>query len=524
MIKMKRKRDSSHPSFTPKAEVFIVPWFSKSEWLEVREKLFSGDMQEMQWAVERLAIWKCRQPKNIPKPVEVTEMLIRARVKDLKFHRHGLVPYKSDAGLAINYVSGIVRFMAMVGSLQHDREEGSSFTETLRSLEIPEWMAKLRNDAAHYQLPSTPLLRTGCQVALDWLQAHYWDSQEEIMHDLIVQPKEMILDVPVQNELRPLLVKYQQLRYEGMKLTGARRGSGKEMRLNELRLSKTVASLQKICHREMMGFVDAIVHPGFLVPKFDHLEALLSPTEREFLNSETIRLPSSLLQFWRPILDFFKSISTLQVLMETLIIENAQRDPLSQRMATAWVLQLVKETSGSPHFDWFGLMETTLKRPNVYTPPLLTDILMQQELDFDDTLKQTLLGLVQILLGTFNSEDSSKIKKKAEELQIFTVEDLKEEFNECVDTEASGPWRLASSQVHWDKLPAGILPSEALNTMLETNELDDSDNESALPWPANQFEEDNLEDAEGEELLHNHVEESVQHSSHFNGENYLVLF
>jgi hypothetical protein len=54
-------------------------------------------------------------------------------------------------------------------------------------------------EAAHNELPSLPLLQHGSKKALDWLSSHYWDVQQQALHDAqtllrlkLVQHSEMV--------------------------------------------------------------------------------------------------------------------------------------------------------------------------------------------------------------------------------------------------------------------------------------------------------------------------------------------
>lgn len=40
---------------------------------------------------------------------------------------------------------------------------------------IPDWLVDLRHDATHCSLPSLEILEAGCNLALTWLQSHYWE-------------------------------------------------------------------------------------------------------------------------------------------------------------------------------------------------------------------------------------------------------------------------------------------------------------------------------------------------------------
>jgi len=82
---------------------------------------------------------------------------------------------------------------------QSQKRNTTSVASRAEAAELPRVLVDIRHEAAHNELPSLPLLQHGSKKALDWLSSHYWDVQQQALHDAqtllmlkLVQHSEMV--------------------------------------------------------------------------------------------------------------------------------------------------------------------------------------------------------------------------------------------------------------------------------------------------------------------------------------------
>ncbi|CAK9198992.1 unnamed protein product [Sphagnum jensenii] len=175
-----------------------VPWESWQQWHHTRRCLFSSDSALVAKALDRITAWQCRG--RVPVAVEITGELISIHQRDPQFtaglpETAAILPGEM---LRMMYAMAIMRLVNGVVD-QSQKRNTTSVALRAEAAELPRVLVDIRHEAAHNELPSLPLLQDGSKKALDWLSSHYWDVQQQALHDAqtllrlkLVQHSEMV--------------------------------------------------------------------------------------------------------------------------------------------------------------------------------------------------------------------------------------------------------------------------------------------------------------------------------------------
>ncbi|XP_063244033.1 uncharacterized protein LOC134543128 [Bacillus rossius redtenbacheri] len=165
--------------------VKIVPWFCTEEWDYVCKLVYSDDVKQQTKGFEHLLVWKARVP-SLPASVTCTLELLQVRLQDQllwqKVARGEASPH-AEQELRLAYATVVMRFLNHLASLFQNMQSQTLYS-VAKKLHIPEWVVKIRHDAAHDgSLPSVDVLRSAAGYALSWLHEYWWKPQALCLSD-----------------------------------------------------------------------------------------------------------------------------------------------------------------------------------------------------------------------------------------------------------------------------------------------------------------------------------------------------
>ncbi len=156
----------------------LVPWIDWTEWMMVKNGLYSarmdGDMASTENALEVVSLWRLRG--RLPHACESSAQLVEIIIKDNQS--------RSENELKMLYSIAILR--GINGLV--DPSQQSLYNDSVHSIAtkigLPTWLVELRHDATHQLLPSLNILREGSKQLLQWYYDNYWQVQMEFLAQL----------------------------------------------------------------------------------------------------------------------------------------------------------------------------------------------------------------------------------------------------------------------------------------------------------------------------------------------------
>ncbi|KAJ3289662.1 rRNA-processing protein las1 [Borealophlyctis nickersoniae] len=256
----------------------LVPWTNRQEWEQVYSWLYAGnDFDQLalrDLGIKRVKAWSSRG--KVPHAVDATASLLEAWRRDGcggMYMTNGVTEHE----IRLLYSMTFIRFVNGLVDTAQRGMYASSVASIADHLGLPGWFVDLRHSGTHDDLPSLPLLRAGCQQALQWLDENYWTMQKNYVADTT-------------EEIRESLKKYKNLRKKKEKDTlGPRQAEELETALASIATTLTFDSYREI-------LLPMLLERGFLVP--------LAKKKRSSYPSLT--LPEPLSRIWVPALDRFE--------------------------------------------------------------------------------------------------------------------------------------------------------------------------------------------------------------------------
>jgi len=124
-----------------------------------------------------VAVWRKRSPFRLPHAIETTCKLSEAVLCDV----NGSV---SNDALCSLYSMAILRGVnGLADSANQKSSTASSVASLTSSLGLPTWLADLRHDVSHNDLPELGCLRLGAARLLSFLFLRYWDEKRDAVLD-----------------------------------------------------------------------------------------------------------------------------------------------------------------------------------------------------------------------------------------------------------------------------------------------------------------------------------------------------
>ncbi|KAI8589499.1 Las1-like-domain-containing protein [Geranomyces variabilis] len=333
-----------------------VPWASQLEWEDVFAWLYAGlDHSECvatrSRGVRRVKAWTSRG--KVPHAVDSTASLVEVWLRDGCGGVYG-PSNVSQLELRLLYTMTFIRFVNGVVDANQRGMYASSVANLAEQLGLPGWFVDLRHAGTHDQLPTLPLLRSGCTQALQWLHANYWIVQKTYVANTT-------------SDLRSLLGRYKLAMKQNAK------GNSKLLSDSPNILSEAAAVTTPDNYSDIL--IPLLFEPGFLVPA----------TAKKRIDNPDAALPEALVSLWADALAFFERTwpgfidDMFQQIVATLIelsptSDGTDRLANSSYLATlaGWAkhcLALYIITRPSDAVE--AALETCLRLVNIYTSPLV---------------------------------------------------------------------------------------------------------------------------------------------------------
>jgi hypothetical protein len=148
----------------------------------VKRKLvdYKGDLRRNQEALDWIACWRCRG--RVPMAVEATAEIIQLNIQGS--------PSSYLQRLAISMV--LVRLVNGISGNLQKGVYAKSVADLAQSVGLPRILVDLRHEATHNNLPSLNILSIAADQALEWLEEHYWNAQEQQLRSQSKQIEEIL--------------------------------------------------------------------------------------------------------------------------------------------------------------------------------------------------------------------------------------------------------------------------------------------------------------------------------------------
>ncbi|CAI5646819.1 unnamed protein product [Oreochromis niloticus] len=434
---------------------YVVPWFNKAEWEQVRDNLFSMDPSLQRFALDRILAWRARCPNSLPLAVESTAYLVRCQMRD----RSGQL---TGEDLIMMYAIALA-----------------------------------------------------CKVVLEWLQQEFWSRQlgrapderwdlqshGEDEDELVARQKE----VDAYRKARELLISYEKDQYQAFD-DGSFEDKEKSLWQAPLAdMSWLLGEIKQFALESSELLVDVLLEDRFLVPTMEQLETLGCATSDSASPTEP-RVPQTFLRFWLLLLKMLNSPSFIHLFLEKLFVELKllSKEPDGHRCfyISAWITEvlLCNNNKFDYHFEtqdrifinriqlrWQQLLSACLDAPCISTPHLIQLILDDMEHPPPQETREKLFQLCSIYTQTERSEDSTPLQKQQ---PIYTVEMLLDKMQHSrqdarplhsspMDSERSeerkwadllaeralalrgSPWQVCTDNVSWKNYPLGKAPGQS---------------------------------------------------------------
>ncbi|KAJ3161343.1 rRNA-processing protein las1 [Geranomyces michiganensis] len=229
----------------------------------------------------------------------------------------------------------------------------ASVANLAEQLGLPGWFVDLRHAGTHDQLPTLPILRSGCTQALQWLHTNYWIVQKTYVANTT-------------SDLRSLLGRY--------KVAMKQKAKGNSQLFMDLPNILSDAATVTTPDNYSDILIPLLIEPGFLVP--------VTITKR--IETPDAALPDALVALWADALDFFERTwpgfiddmfqQIVAILGETFSATEGA-DPLanSSYLATlaGWAKHCLTSYIVMRPSDLETAMETCLRSINIYTSSLV---------------------------------------------------------------------------------------------------------------------------------------------------------
>lgn len=178
-----------------------LPFADWDEWLNLARLVKSPegydiDTVSLQEFLQIVALWRLRG--RVPHAVESTahliEILAADKCSNVKFSNIGIVDSahygsvgdrRSDQELRMLFSLALIRGVnGLVDAVQQGQFAGLSIMTVAERIGLPSWIAEIRHDATHNQLPPLTVLRSAARQLLRWYFDRYWGLQASLLNSM----------------------------------------------------------------------------------------------------------------------------------------------------------------------------------------------------------------------------------------------------------------------------------------------------------------------------------------------------
>ncbi|EDV24453.1 uncharacterized protein TRIADDRAFT_56260 [Trichoplax adhaerens] len=408
----------------------LVGWRDKQEWLQVFNWLFSNEWSLQERGIERVAAWKSKRNEKLPLAIECTIMLIRAYLNDV----YQLV---DPLSARLTYSMSLVRFINSMTDLMQNKLYARPISYLANTIGLPDWLVDVRHEATHAGLPSLDVLRTACNVALDWLRTQYWESQ-------------LVSFQETEDFIAQSLEKYwlEQVEVVISKSKKKKRTSPTAISLIN-KIKKRVT-----CDDIIETMIPMLTKSDFFIPTLANLKRLNLDHTR--LNCKATHkestLPDELIYVWEPML--LELQTAFQMFLPHLITEiltqldeeNEDGNPSRAFIITAWIRYIFNQISEGKFIIngslpiWWTVLKTILRFPDLLSLEITKRLFQLLNPEPNEKFKQQIVNLISIYLRTRQTDttEDNQIHTDKEEYTPNQLTDIwKTNTNKLLNNECS---------------------------------------------------------------------------------------
>eukprot|EP00057_Strongylocentrotus_purpuratus_P026084 XP_011680558.1 PREDICTED: uncharacterized protein LOC764633 [Strongylocentrotus purpuratus] len=351
----------------------------------------------------------------------------------------------------------ITRFVNLLTEEQQKFGRGKPVHEVALKIGLPKWIVDIRHQGTHGHMPKREVLESALRFGLNWLKVTFWEAHiKEMCTDKQVQDDDF--DLKLREKIRGITAEY---------------------------MENYLAYL--------------LTQDGYLVPTPDQEKALCITSGMNDSRSED--LPTSLVNFWGPLLDFARPCGLEHLIIDSIINQlsritsggssgDAKEGPVV-RYLLGWAKNLMKRNAvtlrsdpvnrGSPPqkrnrreaSEWSKTLKKCIEKPNKHNMKLLPCLLELQDPRLEKTAEETLIKIAKAMVHGPNGMtlptnglpslddmeamiDSSRKGKGNPMLDLLSAGKRDAQNRTAVD--ATEPWHVTSDLVDWSHTPLGVLP------------------------------------------------------------------
>ncbi|XP_040568400.1 uncharacterized protein [Lepeophtheirus salmonis] len=357
----------------------VVPWYSESEWISVRNQILSSSKTNWEEAKARIYCWKARV-ERLPAGVETTLCLLQAKLSPAS--------PEMDPSIRLTLSAAVIRFLNHLSHIGKHRYNCDTFDEAVIKLGIPNWLIGLRHEATHGSMTNMDLLCSGLDFCWNWICINYWSSDPDVIDSDLNEEEdnnEMQVEGDSEEEdesderLSPALECYFYLsiykiwktkRVDALKdqpelfdhlqslwnkaTTTLQEGrSSKKRRKKEIFQNlfiKEAINVMRIVIFDAAGkdinkFIDILLSEHLLFPQLDILRSLLKENQLDKSIVLYQDLPPSLIEIWNEAIKFISDNKMLSDLFMCLVknLDGVTDVPRYIRaMSCGWILEIAR--------------------------------------------------------------------------------------------------------------------------------------------------------------------------------------
>ncbi|KAG7165146.1 Ribosomal biogenesis protein LAS1L-like [Homarus americanus] len=443
--------------------LYIVPWFSIQEWLEVYEGAFSDDISRWKAALNAMIVWQARVDK-LPSGIDVTLPLLQAKVIDAD-------PTVEKSVKSVLLATAIQRFVSSIVKLPQTKYfQKQSMHDLATDIGLPLHLVDLRNEIIHGNGGWTggQTVHHALETAYKWIKGYYWDAESKEMQD---QSEESTPPQIPQDEWCKF--KKVMTMYAATLLSDARTAS-KKMCLQKKACRYLVWNLESLYPHNPQEFVEAIVSHLLIPESIPDLEQRLKCAGPRgcgcFFENRVISGVD-------PILCSLHEMEGSTELLFTCLIKKGREN---SKEASEWVRLLAAGILGRSVFYYQKThcrnhdlnldKNLDVNWETVVMELLETEIMSCPETGFSKSQREDVEELFQTLKGS-TKEDLQQVKasKKALKDVTYTIDDVIKVAEKHSENTLTKMQKLKNSieflgtDITYADAPLGILPHQRDN-------------------------------------------------------------
>ncbi|XP_030829891.1 uncharacterized protein LOC100887944 [Strongylocentrotus purpuratus] len=385
----------------------------------------------------------------------------------------------------------ITRFVNLLTEEQQKFGRGKPVHEVALKIGLPKWIVDIRHQGTHGHMPKREVLESALRFGLNWLKVTFWEAHiKEMCTDKQVQDDDF--DLKLREKIRGITAEYMDYMVNARTLVNGRpQHPGKEI------LQKLNKPLRNYASKNYLAYL--LTQDGYLVPTPDQEKALCITSGMNDSRSED--LPTSLVNFWGPLLDFARPCGLEHLIIDSIINQlsritsggssgDAKEGPVV-RYLLGWAKNLMKRNAvtlrsdpvnrGTPPqkrnrreaSEWSKTLKKCIEKPNKHNMNLLPCLLELQDPRLGKTAEETLIKIAKAMVhgpngmtlptnGLPSLDDIEAMIESRRNCRGNPMLDMlsagrRDAQNRTV-VDATDPWHVTNDLVDWSHTPLGVLP------------------------------------------------------------------